>query len=99
MCSRGRILRYVKTMLGDAPHNLLLVGYQAEGTSGRQIRLLGPKGFLEMDGQRYAIKAQVHTISGYSVQTDQWVGRFVTRMRHWPSEVRIVHGSPQSSKL
>lgn len=46
-----------------------------------------------MDGQRYAMRAQVHTIGGYSAHADQ-IGLlgFVTRMRHWPSQVRIVHG-------
>ncbi|MPT17408.1 MAG: MBL fold metallo-hydrolase [Pseudomonas sp.] len=98
MCSSGRIVNYLKAMLGDARHNLLFVGYQAEGTPGRQIQRFGPKGgFVEMDGQRYAIRAQVHTIGGYSAHADQkgLVG-FVTRMRHWPSEVRIVHGDPAS---
>ncbi|RMH85078.1 MBL fold metallo-hydrolase [Pseudomonas sp. AOB-7] len=94
MCSSGRIVNYLKAMLGDARHNLLFVGYQAEGTPGRHIQRFAPKGgFVEMDGQRYAIRAQVHTIGGYSAHADQngLVG-FVTRMRRWPSEVRIVHG-------
>lgn len=96
MCSSGRIVNYLKAMLGDVRHNLLFVGYQAEGTPGRQIQRFGPQGgFVEMDGQRYAIRAQVHTMGGYSAHADQngLVG-FVTRMRHWPSEVRIVHGDP-----
>lgn len=96
MCSSGRIVNYLKAMLGDVRHNVLFVGYQAEGTVGRQIQRFGPRGgFVEMDGQPYDIRAQVHTIGGYSAHADQkgLVG-FVTRMRHWPSEVRIVHGDP-----
>jgi metallo-beta-lactamase family protein len=94
MCSSGRIVNYLKAMLGDVRHNLLFVGCQAEGTPGRQIQRFGPKGgFVEMDGQRYAIRAQVHTIGGYSARADQkGLDEFVTRMRHWPSEVRIVDG-------
>lgn len=94
MCSSGRIVNYLKAMLGDERHDVLFVGYQAEGTPGRLIQRFGPKGgFMEMDGQRYAIRAQVHTIGGYSAHADQngLIG-FVTRMRRWPSEVRIVHG-------
>ena len=94
MCSSGRIVNYLKAMLGDVRHNVLFVGYQAEGTAGRQIQRFGPKGgFVEMDGQRYAIRAQVHSMGGYSAHADQnGLLGFVTRMRHWPSEVRIVHG-------
>ncbi len=96
MCSSGRIVNYLKAMLGDERHDVLFVGYQAEGTPGRQIQRFGPKGgFVEMDGQRYDIQAQVHTIGGYSADADQnGLLGFVTRMRHWPSEVRIVHGDP-----
>lgn len=58
MCSSGRIVNYLKAMLGDVRHNVLFVGYQAEGTPGRQIQRFEPKGgFMEMDGQRYAIRA------------------------------------------
>lgn len=94
MCSSGRIVNYLKAMLGDARHDVLFVGYQAEGTPGRQIQRFGPRsGYVEFDGQRYDIRAQVHTIGGYSAHADQkGLVSFVTRMTHWPSEVRIVHG-------
>lgn len=94
MCSSGRIVNYLKAMLGDERHDVLFVGYQAEGTPGRQIQRFGPRsGHVEFDGQRYDIRAQVHTIGGYSAHADQkGLVSFVTRMTHWPSEVRIVHG-------
>ncbi len=94
MCSSGRIVNYLKAMLGDERHDVLFVGYQAEGTPGRQIQRFGPRsGYTEFDGQRYDIRAQVHTIGGYSAHADQQgLVSFVTRMAHWPSEVRVVHG-------
>lgn len=96
MCSSGRIVNYLKAMLGDERHDVLFVGYQAEGTTGRQIQHFGPRaGFTEIDGQRYTIRAQVHTIGGYSAHADQnGLLGFVTRMHQWPSQVRIVHGDP-----
>ncbi|MDF2073448.1 MBL fold metallo-hydrolase [Pseudomonas mendocina] len=94
MCSSGRIVNYLKAMLSDERHDVLFVGYQADGTPGRQIQRFGPRGgYVEFDGQRYDIRAQVHTIGGYSAHADQkGLVSFVTRMTHWPSEVRIVHG-------
>lgn len=94
MCSSGRIVNYLKAMLGDERHDVLFVGYQADGTPGRQIQRFGPRnGYVEIDGERYDIRAQVHTIGGYSAHADQkGLVSFVTRMTHWPSEVRIVHG-------
>ncbi|UFQ99149.1 MBL fold metallo-hydrolase RNA specificity domain-containing protein [Pseudomonas wenzhouensis] len=98
MCSSGRIVNYLKAMLGDERHDVLFVGYQAEGTPGRQIQRFAPRsGYVEFDGQRYDIRAQVHTIGGYSAHADQkGLVSFVTRMTHWPSEIRIVHGEPEA---
>ncbi|MDH1729035.1 MBL fold metallo-hydrolase [Pseudomonas chengduensis] len=98
MCSSGRIVNYLKAMLGDERHDVLFVGYQAEGTPGRHIQRFGPRsGYLEFDGQRYDIRAQVHTIGGYSAHADQkGLVSFVTRMTQWPSEVRVVHGDVQA---
>mgnify|MGYP003684715155 CR=1 FL=1 len=100
MCSSGRIVNYLKAMLGDERHDVLFVGYQAEGTPGRQIQRFGPHGgYLVMDGQRYDIRAQVHIMGGYSAHADQsGLVRFVTRMRHWPSEMRVVHGEPAAKE-
>lgn len=77
-----------------ARHDVLFVGYQAEGTPGRQIQRFGPRsGYVEFDGQRYDIRAQVHTIGGYSAHADQaGLLSFVTGIRYMPSEVRVVHG-------
>jgi metallo-beta-lactamase family protein len=46
-----------------------------------------------LDGQRYVIRAGIHTISGYSAHADQKdLLNFVKRMRHKPGQIRIVHG-------
>ncbi|MFI8608345.1 MBL fold metallo-hydrolase RNA specificity domain-containing protein [Pseudomonas sp. NPDC077649] len=100
MCSSGRIVNYLKSMLHDPRHNVLFVGYQAQGTPGRVIQTYGPRGgYVDLDGQRYDIRAQIHTIGGYSAHADQkGLVNFVTRMREWPSEVRIVHGEPEAKQ-
>ncbi|WP_439888873.1 MBL fold metallo-hydrolase RNA specificity domain-containing protein [Pseudomonas sp. MBLB4123] len=97
MCSSGRIVNYLKSMLHDPRHNVLFVGYQAQGTPGRAIQAYGPRGgYADLDGQRYAIHAQIHTIGGYSARAGQKdLVNFVTRMREWPSQVRIVHGEAE----
>mgnify|MGYP003631582569 FL=1 len=94
MCNAGRVVNYLKAMLGDPRHNVVFVGYQAHGTPGRAIQQYGPQGgYVELDGERYPIKAGVHTLGGYSAHADQkgLVG-FITGMRRGPEEVRLVHG-------
>ncbi len=87
-------------MLHDPRHNLLFVGYQAQGTPGRAIQTYGARGgYVDLDGQRYEIGAKVHTIGGYSAHADQQgLLGFVTRMRQWPSQVRIVHGESSAKR-
>ena len=54
MCTAGRIVNYLKAMLGDERHDILFVGYQAEGTPGRIIQQYGPMhGYVELDGKHY----------------------------------------------
>jgi metallo-beta-lactamase family protein len=72
MCSGGRIVNYLKAMLGDPRHDVLFVGYQAAGTPGRDIQTYGPRGgYVVLDGQRIDIRAGIHTLGGYSAHADQ----------------------------
>ena len=94
MCAGGRVVNYLREMLGDPRHDVLFVGYQARGTPGHAIQTHGPRGgYVELDGERVDIRAGIHTLSGYSAHADRDdLTRFVTRMRHLPGEVRLVHG-------
>ncbi|BCA80073.1 MBL fold metallo-hydrolase [Desulfuromonas sp. AOP6] len=94
MCAGGRIVNYLKALLADERTDVLFVGYQAQGTPGRAIQQYGPnQGYVVLDGQRYDIRARVHTISGYSAHADQSnLVRFVRGMRRHPREVVLVHG-------
>ena len=94
MCAGGRVVNYLREMLGDPRHDVLFVGYQARGTPGHAIQTYGPRGgYVELDGERVDIRAGIHILSGYSAHADRDdLTRFVTRMRHLPGEVRLVHG-------
>ncbi|WP_317623136.1 MBL fold metallo-hydrolase [Thiohalomonas denitrificans] len=98
MCTGGRVVNYLKRLLGDPRTDVLFVGYQAEGTPGRDIQRYGPSGgWVRLDGQKYDIRAGVHTLSGYSAHADQKnLVDFVARIRKAPTEVRLVHGEPRA---
>jgi metallo-beta-lactamase family protein len=97
MCAGGRVVNYLKAMLADPRHDVLFVGYQARGTPGHAIQTYGPRGgYVELDDERIDIRARIHTLSGYSAHADREdLTRFVTRMRHLPGEVRLVHGEDE----
>ena len=96
MAAGGRVVNYLKRMLGDERHCVLFTGYQAAGTPGRVIQQHGPHGgWVELDGERVDIRARVETVGGYSAHADQNdLLNFIRRMRHPPREVRLVHGEP-----
>jgi metallo-beta-lactamase family protein len=98
MCSGGRIVNYLKALIGDPRTDILFVGYQAQDTPGRAIQTYGPRGgYVVLDGRRYPIRARTHTISGYSAHADQEnLVNFVRRMRHRPECVRLVHGDAEA---
>ena len=98
MAAGGRIVNYLKAMLGDSRHDVLFVGYQAPGTPGYDIQRYGPEGgWVLLDGERFQIRAKVETISGYSAHADQRdLVNFVKRMRKWPRHIRLVHGEQRA---
>lgn len=94
MCTGGRVVNYLKAMLGDARNDVLFVGYQAAGTPGRDILTHGPHGgWVMLDGERFPICAQIHQVGGYSAHAGQSdLLRFVTGIAQMPGEIRLVHG-------
>ncbi len=100
MCSGGRIVNYLKALLGDPRTDVLFSGYQAAGTPGRDIQQYGPQGgYVVLDGQKIEIRAQIHTLSGYSAHADQRnLLNFVKRMRIKPTHIRLVHGERDAQR-
>lgn len=98
MCSGGRIVNYLKAMLGDPRHEVLFVGYQAKGTPGAVIQASeGAEGFvqIDLDGEAYGIRAKVMTLSGYSGHADQHgLLEFAMGGATSPAKVVLVHGEP-----
>ncbi|OIN07914.1 MBL fold metallo-hydrolase [Oceanisphaera psychrotolerans] len=94
MCAGGRVVNYLKAMLDEARNDVLFVGYQAEGTPGRDILEYGAKGgWVELDGERFSIHAQVHQVSGYSAHAGQQdLIDFATGITPPPAHIRLIHG-------
>lgn len=79
MCTGGKVVNYLKALIINKNTDILFVGYQAKGTTGKNIKKYGsPKykklnGYVELDGERYTIEAQVHALSGYSAHADHMI--------------------------
>lgn len=91
MCNGGRVLHHLKQNLWKPETQVLIVGYQGHGSLGRQL-VEGAK-FVRIHGERVAVRARVHTLSGFSAHAGQtdllaWFGVIA------PSKPRVVltHG-------
>ena len=91
MCTAGRIKHHLKHNLWREGASIVIVGFQANGSTGRKI-LEGNKS-VKIFGEDVAVRARVFTIGGFSAHADrndllEWVGNFVeSRPR-----VFVVHG-------
>jgi metallo-beta-lactamase family protein len=97
MCQGGRIRHHLRRHLPDPRTDVLLVGYQAGRTIGRDLQEGRDTVFL--DGESVPVRAKVTTISGLSAHADRdgltdWFAR-VPRRRG--GAVFVTHGEEEQS--
>jgi metallo-beta-lactamase family protein len=91
MCEAGRVKHHLRHNLPRAGSAVVITGFQAAGTLGRQ--LVDGASHLRLFGADVPVRASVHTIGGLSAHGDQaallgWLAAFRTP----PSRVFVVHG-------
>jgi len=69
MCNAGRILHHLKENLAKSETHVLIVGYQGRGSLGR--RLVDKEEVVRIYGEEVPLKAQVHTMGGFSAHAGQ----------------------------
>jgi metallo-beta-lactamase family protein len=69
MCNGGRILHHLKHNLWKPDTHVLIVGFQSEGSLGRRLVERDP--FVTIHGERIALRAQIHTLNGFSAHAGQ----------------------------
>lgn len=97
MATGGRVLHHLKLRLPDPRTTVLLVGYQALGTRGRQLQDGATS--LRIYGEEIPVRAHVETIHGLSAHADadglmRWLG---TASRP-PKRAFVVHGDPEPAQ-
>lgn len=96
MATGGRVLSYLQKYLPDPSATILMVGYQAEGTRGRQMLEGAPE--IKLRGAYYPVKAAIENLQGLSAHADQKeLLDWVSKIRSKPERVFIIHGEPQSA--
>jgi metallo-beta-lactamase family protein len=96
MCTGGRILHHLYHRLPNKNDTILFVGYQAEGTRGRDI--LNGATSVRIFGIEVPIRCAVKEIHGLSAHADQielmnWVSHFESS----PKMTFVTHGEMASA--
>jgi metallo-beta-lactamase family protein len=96
MMNGGRILHYLEEHLGDANATIIIPGYQAAGTRGRQLS----EGMheIKIHGKYFKVKAaieHIHTMSSHADQAE--IIDWMSEIKNIPEMVFIVHGEPHAS--
>ena len=91
MGTGGRVVHHLRNMLPNPIHTIIMVGYQAVGTRGRN--LIEGAEFIRMHGKDVKVSARIEQIQSFSVHADSkelvaWLGTASER----PSRVFAVHG-------
>jgi metallo-beta-lactamase family protein len=93
MVTGGRVLTYLKQLIDEPETTVLLVGYQAEGTRGRQ--LLEGAHELKFFGKYHEVKATIHHIDSLSAHADQQgLLDWTNNIKNIPEGVFLIHGEP-----
>jgi metallo-beta-lactamase family protein len=99
MCNAGRILHHLKANLWKPETHVIIVGYQGDGSLGR--RLVNGEKLVSIFGEKIAVKAQIHTLGGFSAHAGQtdllaWFNALAPSQPH----VVLTHGeNPQREIL
>ncbi len=95
MCDAGRILHHMQHCLNDSTTTLIIVGYQAKGSMGRQLT----EGAKEVKilGETVHIRATISNLDGFSAHADQNdLLRWLEPMTKSNPRIMLTHGESQS---
>lgn len=98
MCDAGRIKHHLKHNLWRSECTVLFVGYQANGTLGRNI--VDGAQHVTIFGEQIDVKAEIASLPGLSGHADRdglekWLHSFTSK----PEKVFVVHGDENVAPL
>jgi len=97
MATGGRVVHHLRHLLPDPRNTVVLVGYQAVGTRGRDLAEGALQ--LKMHGRYVPVRAEVADVGGFSVHADadEIVG-WLSQLAEPPETTYVVHGEPHASQ-
>ncbi|MFH1283345.1 MAG: MBL fold metallo-hydrolase [bacterium] len=91
MCTGGRIKYHLINNISRKESTILFVGYQAEGTLGREI--LEKPAKVRILGDNYPVYARIEKINGFSAHADKnELMRWISNFKKKPKKIFVLHG-------
>ncbi len=98
MMNGGRIVHHALRYLSDERNTLLIIGYQAQGTLGRQI--LDGESPVRVMKEWVQVKCQVKAIGALSAHADQnKLVKWVHALKDRPKQIVLNHGEHSTSEV
>jgi metallo-beta-lactamase family protein len=95
MATGGRIKHHLKHGIGDPRNAVVFVGFQAQGTLGRQ--LVDGVSPVRIFGEWHEVKARIYLLDGFSAHADRTaLLRWTSQFREPPKQTFLVHGEPEA---
>lgn len=97
MCNAGRIKHHLANHISNPANSIVFLGYQAEGTLGRQI--INGVNPVRILGEPREVKAEIVTVKGISGHADQnELLEWYSKIPSHPKTTFVVHGVTEASK-
>ncbi|HUT67195.1 MAG TPA: MBL fold metallo-hydrolase [Dehalococcoidales bacterium] len=97
MCTGGRIKHHLVNNISRPECTILFIGYQAEGTPGRQI-IDGARS-VRIHGQPRPVRARIAQIFGFSAHADRdELLKWFSRLSAEPRRVFVTHGEKKAAE-
>jgi metallo-beta-lactamase family protein len=98
MVTGGRVLSYLQYYIEKPETTVLLVGFQAEGTRGRQLLEGVPE--VKIYGKYYQAKASIKNINSLSAHADQIeLLDWLEKLKNSPTRLFLIHGEKKSADV
>ncbi len=96
MATGGRVIHHLRHLLPQARNCVMLTGYQAVGTRGRDLQEGARQ--VKITGHYVPVRAEIVSLDDFSVHADAnellaWLGE----LPEPPSTVHVVHGEPAAA--
>ncbi len=98
MATGGRVVHHLEGMLPNPKHAVVLVGFQAMGTRGRQ--LVDGAEAVKMYGKYVPVRAEISQVGAFSVHADTdellvWLSKAEVE----PTTTYVVHGEESAAEM